>query len=387
MKKILSVLISVLTLVIIGYITLEYYNSDPSVRQSVSQYVSGAKEVISSAVSQMSSKIAKEISDAKSGTNAAAGSDGSVSSPAIPVGTKITAEPDSGETQSDVSAPASDSDSQNVWGETGVNGLSVYEYGKTLLGDTEKVCYNKIAAAVRDVEGKVTVKTAISPEQLKKVYEYYLYDHSEVFYIDGVSLKYYNLGSNYTYEIGFSYKYSGDKSKITAMRSQLGKKALDMLKVTGGLSTDLKKEMALHDGLIEMCSYDTEAARNPDAYPDSCSAYGALVNGKAVCQGYAQAMKLLLSSAGIKSLYITGQADAGSHAWNIVKIGGKWRYLDATFDDPVFTDESGNYTSYNTVSYTYFNYTSSGDHIAGIFDSTDPFSATSENYGTMPKVS
>jgi transglutaminase/protease-like cytokinesis protein 3 len=170
------------------------------------------------------------------------------------------------------------------------------------------------------------------------------------------------------------------------MREQMGQKALEVLGAASGKSTDLSKEKALHDKLIKLCSYDVAAAQNPSAYPDSFSAYGAFVNNKAVCEGYAQAMKLLLSSVGIKSLYITGEADGGSHAWNMVEIGGQWSYLDATFDDPVYTDQNGNYVSYNKVSYTYFNFAGNSDHVPGSFDNSDPFSDSSENYAVMPQV-
>lgn len=387
MKKILSVFVSVLILVVIGSFALKSYNEYPDVRQSVSYFTDEARDAVSIVTSAMSSLISQAALDIMNKADSAEGKTGINNDPAIPRVSKITQSPESGGPESRVSEPVSSEDLNSVWGETGVDGLTVYEYGKTLLNGEEKACYIKIADAVKNIEPSVTIKATMSPSKIKKVYEYYIYDHCEVFYTDSVSMEYTQAGNNYTYKITFSYKYNGDKNKIAAKRAQLGKKALEVLNETSGLSTDLKKEKALHDKLIKSCSYDLKAAKNPDSYPDSFSAYGALVNGKAVCQGYAQAMKLLLSSTGIKSLYITGQANGGSHAWNIAQIGGRWRYLDATFDDPVFTDKNGNYTSYNTVSYTYFNFTENSDHTVGIFDSKDPFSETSENYKTMPHIS
>lgn len=398
-EKLLSASITLLALILIGATVLQYNTSGGTVTQSILHVASETGVVISSVASGLSSQIVKAIeqqsgdstqdssgTQSASDTKTSSGAQSAGARPAIPVDTKITVAPAGSEAQTKVTAPVAAASLQSVWGKTGMQGITVYEYGKTLLNDTEKNGYIKIETAVQNVETQVTINTTLSPAQIKKIYEYYLYDHTEVFYMDGVSLGYYHLGANYTYQINFNYKYNGDKTKIVAMRSQLGKKALEVLGVANGLSTDLEKEKALHDKLIKLCTYNIEAAQNPKSNPESYSAYGALVNSNPVCQGYAQAMKLLLSSAGIKSLYITGQANGGSHSWNIVQIGGKWRYLDATFDDPVFSDGSGNYTSYSTVSYTYFNYKSNSDHTLGIFDSTNPFSETSENYAAMPKV-
>lgn len=375
MKKILSVIASCLVLIVIGGFAIKTYNESPELRQTFSYFADGVRELAGQTVSAVTSLLSwKKAADGKN-------------NPAIPVASDITQDIADGGPESEVAEPVSAEDLKSVWGETGMKGLTVYEYGKTLLSDEEKRCYIKIADALRDIEPSVTIKTTLPPEKLKKVYQYYIYDHVEVFYTDGVGLEYTQFGNRYTYNINFSYKYGGDKSKIAEMRAQMGKRALELLKETEGLSTDLKKERKLHDKLIKSCSYDIEAAQSMDSELDSFSAYGALVSGKAVCQGYAQAMKLLLSSAGIKSIYITGQANGGSHAWNIVEIGGQWRYLDVTFDDPVFTDENGNYINHSTVSYTYFNFVDSGTHTPGKFDASDPFSETSENYEKLPKVS
>lgn len=388
LQRLLSVLVAVLAVAVIGSMVLKEYRDNAGVRQSVSEAANKAGDAIADAASRMDSQIGDAIDKAAGLT--AGGNDGAAAGsgngPAIPLVSNITSAPSGNVAQAKVAAPVPAADLQSVWGETGMKGLTVYEYGKTLLSDEGKSCYVDIADAVENIEPNVTVRTSLSPAAAEKVYEYYVYDHAEVFYLDGVSLKYTQSGGEYTYQFAFSYKYGGNKSTIESMRSQLREKALDALSAAAGLSTDLEKEKALHDRLINLCSYDLAAAQDPDASPDSFSAYGALVDKKAVCQGYAQAMKLLLSSAGIKSVYITGQADGGSHAWNIAEIGGHWLYLDATFDDPVFTDASGNYVSYNTVSYTYFNFISKSDHVPGKFDSANPFSSTSENYAAMPKI-
>ena len=59
------------------------------------------------------------------------------------------------------------------------------------------------------------------------------------------------------------------------------------------------------------------------------TAYGALVNKEAVCEGYAKAYKLLLNAMGIECDVVIN----AEHAWNVVQLEGKWYLVDVTNDD------------------------------------------------------
>lgn len=67
----------------------------------------------------------------------------------------------------------------------------------------------------------------------------------------------------------------------------------------------------------------------------SFQATGALVNKKAVCEGYSLAYRLLMNLLGIETqMVISGVLPEGvAHAWNRVKIDGQWYNVDATWDD------------------------------------------------------
>lgn len=66
----------------------------------------------------------------------------------------------------------------------------------------------------------------------------------------------------------------------------------------------------------------------------SRTAYGALANGKAVCQGYSLAYKLLLRRAGVPAVYVG--SDSMQHAWNMVQMENNgWNHVDVTWDDPI----------------------------------------------------
>ena len=71
---------------------------------------------------------------------------------------------------------------------------------------------------------------------------------------------------------------------------------------------------------------------NDDSYKLAHTAYAALVNGTAVCQGYAVLLYRMLMEQGIDCRIMAGEGNGGAHAWNIAKIGQQYYYLDATWD-------------------------------------------------------
>lgn len=284
--------------------------------------------------------------------------------------------------------------SQSVWGETGMSGVKVFEYGKSLLSTTEeKSCYDQLADGIRNVETHITIRTGLDPTTVKKIVDYYLLDHAEIFYTStaGISYSYSTVHSQRIYKsYTITPNYAYDKNTVLAMRVRMGAEIAQMLAAANGKTGDYKKELALHDALVHALSYDSAAAADPSSYPQSFSVYGAFTNKTAVCEGYAKALKLLLDSAGIESLYVTGVAtngsDSGTHAWNMARISGNWYYVDATFDEPVLVNRLGQYVNANKIDYTYFNFKSKPDHVLGKFDSADPFAADCENYEAMPSV-
>ena len=89
--------------------------------------------------------------------------------------------------------------------------------------------------------------------------------------------------------------------------------------------TDLEKVLFLHDYLILHVDY--EKAEPYSRY----NAYDALIGGEAVCNGYALAYTYLLSLAGYESEVVV--SDTMTHAWNLVRLDGKYYYVDTTWDD------------------------------------------------------
>ncbi len=169
-----------------------------------------------------------------------------------------------------------------------------------------------------------------------------------------------DAGKRMTYSsdgiLEFTYTFSQDE--ILAMRKKLNGKVDEIISVIikPGMS-EYQKELAIHDYIIRNATYDRDNYYS-DTIPElDYTAYGILVDGVGVCEGYAKAMSLLSSKAGIESILVTGKAisdeqtrSTESHAWNIVKIDGHYYQVDATWDD----NDYG-----NNVYYDYFNITDS----------------------------
>jgi len=104
------------------------------------------------------------------------------------------------------------------------------------------------------------------------------------------------------------------------------------------------KVKALHDYLVRNTVYDDMGSEILAPHMEK----SVIFDGRGVCDGYANAFKVLANAAGLECKVITGFVGEGpdnGHAWNQIKIDGKWYNIDVTWDDP---DRSG------VILYDYF---------------------------------
>ncbi len=91
-----------------------------------------------------------------------------------------------------------------------------------------------------------------------------------------------------------------------------------------------ERALALHDYLALNTRYDSKLGIA--AQPQATTRL--LLDGVAVCDGYAHAYGMLLSMAGIENRFVVGYGDGIEHIWNLVRLEGKWVHIDVTYDDP-----------------------------------------------------
>lgn len=99
--------------------------------------------------------------------------------------------------------------------------------------------------------------------------------------------------------------------------------------------TDLEKETAIYTWMTDNIIYDWKhVSLVGEAAREAYTPYGPLVNGSAVCLGYASGFQLLCDMSGLESVLVVGAGSnsTASHAWNVVKLDGKWACVDVTWD-------------------------------------------------------
>ena len=126
----------------------------------------------------------------------------------------------------------------------------------------------------------------------------------------------------YYYTLTYQVEYYTTQEQEIAFEAKL-KEVVNGLNVSG--MTDLEKVRAAYDYVCKNVSYDESAA-------NCFSAYGALIDGKAVCQGYALLLMRMLQAMEIKAEVVFGEAKSVNHMWNVVYLDGANYLLDATWD-------------------------------------------------------
>ena len=262
-------------------------------------------------------------------------------------------------------------------------------YGRILLGQMQngaklQSIYDSLVTAC---SGNTPTQISIDQDWQMKIehldiaYKMFYRDYPEYFWIQngGWSFSYIpdqddipqNIESLKNNTVtGISPKYIAAFTNLSQAKSLYNQKVSEL---TNGLNgkTEYEKSIILHDRIAETVTYEFTDKDQ--------TSYGALIEGKCVCNGYARAYQHLLQEVGVTAWYVSGSSykpntlTLEAHAWNLVKINGNWYYTDVTWDD-----------SGDAGFYAYFNMTTSQlneDHIIGEFEEYLPnATATADNY-------
>lgn len=130
--------------------------------------------------------------------------------------------------------------------------------------------------------------------------------------------------------------FNNNKSSLTADEQKTLDQALQMVSLLKSKAKDdWELELFIHDMLADHITYyDTNRdVTDPDNPPRFLTSIGALLDGKANCQGYADAFYLLASLSGFKVGRMNVEAKNDLHVVNTILLDGSWYVVDVTFDD------------------------------------------------------
>ena len=219
---------------------------------------------------------------------------------------------------------------------------SAYSY-EALPSEGERLLYTELLGCYYDISPELSQEAGMYPmpqvalkgytlseaevrTSMKAVYD----DHPEIFWASG-TVGYYADDDTTIVQVYSKYSPEEVDTRVNAVRAVAN---AFYASVPDGLS-DFDRELMAHDFIIDLTDYaddvDTEHAENND--PDIYTAYGALVNGTAVCEGYARAFQMLLNGLGLDCVGVSGYAEDELHIWNVVRLDGNWYGTDITWDD------------------------------------------------------
>ena len=166
-------------------------------------------------------------------------------------------------------------------------------------------------------------------------------DCPEIFFVSGFHFRYYPDSAN----VELSPEYLFDKNKIKDHQKAMKARVEKLVRPAVAMA-ELEKEQYVHDFICQNVRYD----KLKKSY--SHEILGPLGQGVGVCEGIAKTVKILCDQLGIWCIVVISEANPEKnikyrHAWNIVKIGGTYYHLDATFDNTL--------SHMGPVRYDYFN--------------------------------
>ena len=213
----------------------------------------------------------------------------------------------------------------------------IYAY-RAMLTDNEKLVYDQIYHAADIRAGQIDLCRQLDKNSLNNVMSAVFNDNPEFFW----------LNTSYTYGyttrgtvVNVTLSYNETADAMQTSRTEFLNAASQIISTASQFANDYEKEQSVYMQLQNIVQYDENSPMNQ-------SAYSALVNGSTVCAGYARAFQYIMQKLNIPCYFCTGTSNGGNHAWNIVRIDGKYYNVDLSWDDTL-----GEATG--QISYSYFN--------------------------------
>ena len=221
--------------------------------------------------------------------------------------------------------------------------ITMEQYYYNHMNKAQQAAYHSILSGVKNLADEFQIP-ALEEEELYNVFFQMRLDHPEIFWVSSYKYRYYKDSPN----LIFIPEYLFDKKKICEHQKAMTARVEKLIRPAQKLS-EWEKEKYVHDFICENIRYD----KLKKSY--SHEIIGPLGQGVGVCEGIAKAVKVLLDALGVWCVIaICGNNPEKGikyrHTWNIVKIGGTYYHLDATFDNTLGKDRET-----SEIRYDYFN--------------------------------
>ena len=210
-------------------------------------------------------------------------------------------------------------------------------YGySTLPNEGTRYVYTLLTEAVPTLEEEIFIpEGTLTQEEMLVVRDAFASDYPAYFWFRGHMTVSSRAGVGWTVTLHYTLgdeSVSADSPSLIAARQAVDARVEELISgIPADCDTDEERALYLHDLLAGEIEY---VFNEHDQ-----TVYGALVNGKAVCAGYARAYQLLLNEIGIRAWYVSGEGgnpisgESEAHAWNLVFLDDHCYYTDLTWND------------------------------------------------------
>ena len=221
------------------------------------------------------------------------------------------------------------------------------EYYFKQLTEEEQRVYRELLKGIRARE-KEFYLTISDDDSIDRSYHAVLKDHPEIFWVHNREKIYKTTYSDSDYCV-FTPGYTYTDSEIDKIQTAMEQSFQEVRALIPEDAGDYEKVRIVYTYVIDHTQYQTGE--------DDQSIAGVFWKKSAVCAGYAGAVQYLLERLDIPCIYVDGSTKGSTegHAWDIVKIGQEYYYVDATNgDQPNFLNgDAAQLEEHKTIIYDY----------------------------------
>ena len=221
------------------------------------------------------------------------------------------------------------------------------EYYFKQLTEEEQRVYRELLKGIRARE-KEFYLTISDDNSIDRSYHAVLKDHPEIFWVHNREKIYKTTYSDSDYCV-FTPGYTYTDSEIDEIQTAMEQSFQEVRALIPEDAGDYEKIRIVYTYVIDHTQYQTGE--------DDQSIAGVFWKKSAVCAGYAGAVQYLLERLDIPCIYVDGSTKGSTegHAWDIVKIGQEYYYVDATNgDQPDFLNgDAAQLEEHKTIIYDY----------------------------------
>ena len=208
------------------------------------------------------------------------------------------------------------------------------------LNKNQQKAYHAIKTGLQSLAPSFSVPR-LTNRELADIYFMVRMDCPEIFYTVTFRYRVYSDALN----VEMTPEYLFQKNKIQEHQKAMESRVKKLARQAEGLN-EKEKELYVHDFICQNVYYDKLKK------PYSHEIIGPLGQGVGVCEGIAKSVKILCDALGIWCIVALSEANPEKkikyrHAWNVIRVDGKYYHLDATFDNSLSQE--------GTIRYDYFN--------------------------------